>query len=89
MPVYTYRPAVLEALLGHGVRPLPTTPPSLLREYLNDLYRYELRQLRSRLIAGEFPKREYASRVIALRARYPLLSLPTSAWTIRADDVQA
>ena len=31
---------------------------------------------RAELLAGTFPKNEYAARVVALRERYPLLSLP-------------
>lgn len=80
MPSYRYRPEVLAALLEHGIRPLPHTPPSLVREYLNDVYRYELRVLRARLLRGDFPRRDYAAHVVALRRRYPLLSLPASAW---------
>jgi hypothetical protein len=68
-------------LLRHGVRPTSRTPPARVHAYLNDLYRFELRRLRARLLRGEFPKREYAARVIDLRKRYPLLSLTTRAWT--------
>jgi len=57
------------------------TPPRLVRAFLNDLYRYELRQLRERLLHGEIAKPDYAGAVIRLRARYPLLSLPISLWT--------
>lgn len=79
---FNYRPDVLAALLAHGVRPTASTRPALVREYLNDLYRHELRRLRARLLAGDFPKPEYAARVIDLRRRYPLLSLPVSMWTV-------
>jgi len=71
---------VLEALAGHGIRPRPTTPPAVARAFLNDLYRYEIRRLRGRLLGGAIPKADYASRVAALRARYPLLSLPIALW---------
>jgi hypothetical protein len=77
---FRYRPAVLEELLGHGIRPTDRTPPSRARGLLNDLYRFELRRLRSRLLAGQIVKRDYASHVIALRRRYPLLSLPDRLW---------
>ncbi len=80
MPVYRYRSAVLEELLRHGLRPNERTPPRLLRAHLNDVYRFELRRLRSRLLAGEFARRDYASRVVVLRTRYPLLSLPDPLW---------
>lgn len=78
---YRYRPGVLAALLAHGVRPTPATPPGLVRDYLNDLYRFQLRRLRAQLVRGDFPKRQYAGRVTELRLRYPLLSLPLQAWT--------
>ena len=78
---YTYRPRVLEALGRHGLRPLDGTPPQQLRDALRDLYKYEIRRLRSELLAGRFPKHEYAGRVIALRERYSLLSLPLELWT--------
>jgi hypothetical protein len=76
-----YRRDVLECLAAFGIRPQPSTPVPLVREFLNDLYRWELRRLRDRLLAGVFPKRELAARVVALRRRYALLSLPVHAWT--------
>ena len=50
---YRYRPEVLQALARHGVAPLDGTPPSRVRDHLNDLYRYEIRALRARLLRGE------------------------------------
>jgi hypothetical protein len=70
-----YRPDVLEHLLGHGVRPTARTPPGLVRDFVRDLYKYEIRCLRERYLRKEFPKREYAGRVDALRRRYPVLAL--------------
>jgi hypothetical protein len=80
MAGYRYHAWVLEALAVHGVRPGAATPPELPREFVNDLYRYELRRLRAALLAGEFPKTEYYGRVVALRRRYPLLSLEPGRW---------
>jgi hypothetical protein len=77
---HRYRVEVLEILAGHGVRPAPTTPPPLVREYLSGLYRWEIRRLRDRLRHGAFPKHEYIDRVVALRRRYVLLSVPVDAW---------
>jgi hypothetical protein len=74
------KPEVLEALAGHGLRPKPDTPAALLREQINDLYRHEIRALRDRCRAGEFPVRELAPRVVELRKRYILLSIPTAQW---------
>lgn len=79
--VHHYRPEVLEALEAHGVRPTPRTPPRLAHEFVNDLYRFELRRLRARLVRGEIPRREYSRHVVALRKRYPLVSLPLRHWT--------
>ena len=64
----------------HGARPSPETPPERLHDFVNDLYRYELRRLRAQLLAGAFPKTEYYGRVVALRQRYPLLSLKPRQW---------
>ena len=79
--VHHYRPEVLEALEAHGVRPTPRTPPRLAHEFVNDLYRFELRRLRALLVRGEIPRREYSRHVVALRKRYPLVSLPLRHWT--------
>jgi hypothetical protein len=78
---YTYKAHVLEALARHGFIPKPTTSPERLREFLNDLYRYELRRLRDRLVRREFLRSEYSTRVIELRRRYHLMSLPPQLWT--------
>lgn len=80
---YTYTPEVLEELALHGLRPLPDTGPQLLRDAMRDLYKYEIKVLKARLLAGEFPKGEYALRVIDLRRRYPLLSVPMEFWTMK------
>ena len=71
---------MLEALAQHGARPSADTPPERLHDFVNDLYRYELRRLRAALLAREFPKTEYYGRVVALRQRYPLLSLKPRQW---------
>ncbi len=79
---YRYRQDILDELLHHGIRPRDTTPPHLVKEFVNDLYRYELRRLRARLVRREFPKSEYSERVIDLRRRYVLLSVPLPLWTV-------
>ena len=80
--VFTYHQQVLDTLATHGLVPTPETSPQRLRDALRDLYKYEIRCLRARLIAGEFPKRDYAGLVVDLRRRYWLLSVPTELWTI-------
>ena len=69
---------MLDELARHGLAPLPTTTPEQLRDAVRDLYRYEIRRLRSELLAGHIVKRDYAGRVVALRERYPLLSCPAA-----------
>ena len=80
---FVYRPRVLDELSRHGLRPLPHTPPEQLRDVVRDLYRYEIRRLRGDLLAKRFPRPEYAARVVALRERYPLLSVPVELWLER------
>jgi hypothetical protein len=76
------KPEVLEELAGHGLRPRPDTPLARLREQINDLYRLEIRALRDQCRAGMFPTSELAARVVQLRRRYPLLSIPMSEWVM-------
>ncbi len=76
-----YRPEVLSALAAHGVRPTPATRPELVHEFVNDLYRFELRRLRARQVRGEIPRQDYSRHVVALRRRYLLVSLPLRHWT--------
>ena len=80
MPVIRYRPHVLQALAAHGLRPGAETPPALLRQQIHDVYLFEIRKLRDRCRAGEFPRRELAGHVVELRKRYLLLSLPEDEW---------
>jgi len=77
---YRYRRDILEALLAHGVRPTPGTRPDLVRDYVRDLYKYEIRRLRDRYVRREFPKSEYSARVDTLRRQYPVLALQARDW---------
>ena len=77
-----YRPEVLDELARHGLAPRHDTPPARLREQINDLYRIEIRSLRNRCRAGEFSTAELPARVVELRKRYMLLSIPMERWTI-------
>ncbi|MSO62135.1 MAG: hypothetical protein EXQ50_08605 [Acidobacteria bacterium] len=77
-----YTPDVMEELERHGLAPKPGTSPELLREQINDLYRYEIRKLRDRCRAGEFTTKELPGHVVELRRRYLLLSIPTSRWVM-------
>lgn len=71
---------MLAALLTHGLRPTADTSVALLRDQLNGLYRLEIRRLRDQVRGGAFPMAEYVPRVIELRGRYRLLSLPVNQW---------
>ena len=72
---YRYRADVLAALPRHGIRPTEHTPPELVRDYVRDLYKWEIRRLRERYLRREFAKQEYWQRVDALRRQYPVLAL--------------
>lgn len=78
---YEYAPEALDVLAGHGLCPGPGTAPAAVREALSDLYRYEIRRLKQRLLAGEVQKNDYSARVIELRRRYWLLSIPLQRWS--------
>ena len=85
---FEYAPEALDVLAGHGLCPHPGTPPAVVRDALSDLYRYEIRRLKRRLLAGEFPKDEYSGRVIGLRRQYWLLSIPVQQWSRPSSDLQ-
>ena len=77
---FEYAPEALEVLAGHGLAPGPRTRPEVVRDALSDLYRYEIRRLKRRLLSGEFVKERYLDQVIDLRRRYWLLSVPVVRW---------
>ena len=72
---------MLEELKTHGIQPTPSTPPSLVQEFVSDLYRYELRRLRNKQVRGEIQKVAYSDYVVALRRKYILISVPIRLWT--------
>ena len=80
--VYKYREDVLAELWKYGVRPTGHTPPELVRGFISEIYKVELRKLRDRYIRGEFPTREYHKRVIEIRDKYPVLALHARQWLI-------
>ena len=77
---FRYRAEVLERLWVHGVQPTDRTPPERVREYVRELYKYEIRRLRERYLSREFPKIEYSVRVDTLRRQYPVLALRARDW---------
>lgn len=79
---YQYHANVLDELARHGLRPLPDTSPERLRDAVRDLYKYEIKRLRADLLAQRFLKKDYASHVVELRKRYPLLSISVDLWLV-------
>lgn len=71
---------MLDGLAALGVRPGPETPPAFVKDYVTELYQYELRRLRDRLVRGQIPKASYAGLVAAIRPRYWMLSIPAADW---------
>lgn len=82
---YRYRPDVLAAVRHHGIAPTEHTPPELARGFVRELYKYEIRRLRERYLKQEFPKREYAAKVDALRRQYGVLSLVPRQWIVEDE----
>ena len=79
---HKYRESVLSELARHGIIPSSDTPPEVAHDFVNDLYRYEIRTLREKMRSGLIPKHQYAAKVEELRKRYPVLSLPKDYWTV-------
>ncbi|MGH9824974.1 MAG: hypothetical protein ACREDR_17225 [Blastocatellia bacterium] len=85
---YRYRTSVLDQLAGHGIIPGDDTSPDFIHDFVNDLYVYEIRALKQRMISGLIAKSDYAKAVAALRDRYPILSLPLAYW-LEADQPES
>ena len=79
---WSYPPELMDALMAFGLKPLPSTPPSLVRDALNDLYRFEIRRLRQRFVDGLVEKSRYSDEVIVLRKKYWPLSLQPDKWEL-------
>jgi hypothetical protein len=82
---FAWDPDMLAALEQLGVRPVSRTPPTLVKDYVSQLYRYELRRLRHRLVCGEIAQADYKGLIIGLRPRYWMLPIPAARW---ADSIQ-
>jgi hypothetical protein len=75
-----YPEELLAALAPLGLAPTASTAPVVVRDALNDLYRYELRRLRDNFLAGKLQKSEFLATVIALRKKYWPLTLQPGVW---------
>lgn len=78
--LFAWDPDMLRALAGLGVNPGPQTPPAFVKDYVSQLYRYELRRLRDRYVAREIGKAEFHALIVGLRPRYWMLSIPSVRW---------
>lgn len=78
----TWQPEMFDALARLGVVPRDDTTPEFVREYLNDLYRYELRRLRGWLHEGRVQKPDYVPHVLELRRKYWMLSVRVDRWKL-------
>lgn len=87
-PPYRYRPAILAELRKCGIVPQENTSPERLRELVNDLYVFEIRDAKLRhqeieAVLGPQPLANYRRQVVALKEKYqPLLGLPAEAWIL-------
>jgi hypothetical protein len=77
---WSYPEELLAALAPLGLAPAASTAPLVVRDALNDLYRYELRRLRDSFLAGKLQKPAFLAAVIALRKKYWPLTLQPDAW---------
>ena len=77
---WTYPSEFRAALADHGLAPRTDTPPALVRDAVDELYKFELKRLRLRHLRGEVAKADFADRVIQLRKKYWVLTLPATAW---------
>ena len=80
-----FRSDVERVLRTHGVIPRPGTDARLVREFLRDLYTFELRRTRllrqeAERILGPQPLAPYRRQVEALKTRYTILALPVDRW---------
>ena len=81
----SYRPAVLDALRRFGIVPRGKTEPERLRELLNELYVFEIRDLKLRhkekeRVLGPQSMAEYRHQLLRIKARYSLLTVPPHHW---------
>jgi hypothetical protein len=84
-PGRRWRPGVLAELERFGLRPRPTSDPERVRDFLKVLYTHEIRLAKiarreAERVLGPQPLEDYRRRVLALKARYPLLGLPLAQW---------
>jgi hypothetical protein len=77
---WTYPAEFLDALASLGLAPHARTPPALVRNAVDELYKFELKRLRVRYLRGEVAKADLGAQVVRLRRKYWPLTLPIGAW---------
>ncbi len=87
---FRYRPEILAALARRGIVPTAGSDPAKIRELVNGLYVFEIRDAKLRLkemerILGPQPPENYRRQVGRSRKYQPLLGLPAEAWVLPAD----
>jgi len=80
-----YKSEILAGLETWGLQPHPTTPPEKVRAFLNELYVFEIRELRHKHkeleeVLGPQPIEKQRERVRALKEKYELLGVPVETW---------
>ena len=77
---WNYPAELADALLTVGLAPTADTSPRVVRDALNDLYRYEIRRLKQHFLDGHVTKADYSPAVVVLRKKYWPLSLQPAHW---------
>jgi len=77
---WNYPAELADALLTFGLAPTADTSPLVVRDALNDLYRYEIRRLKHHFLDGHVTKADYSPAVVVLRKKYWPLSLQPAHW---------
>lgn len=80
-----FRADVAAELGRHGIRPKPGTEARLVRDFLRDLYTFQLRDLKlmrreAEQVLGPQPLDTYRRQVEDLKDRYTILALPVDRW---------
>jgi hypothetical protein len=90
--VRRYRPEILERLDAFAIFPQAHTDPVLVRDFLKALHTMEIRTIRVEQQKAErrgdrSTRRAYREKVIALREKYEILSIPVNWWVeVKSQD---
>ena len=81
-----YRQDILDRLAKFAIFPRPHTDPVMIRDFVKALHTMEIRTMRveqqRRERAGDTSgRKEYREKVVRLREKYEVLSIPVQWWT--------